>query len=483
MGRQRSGSWRCAGLRGAKMSFPFLYRQTLMAVAVFLLTACSGPGSDTIVADLERMPQDLNAYLPADGGDVPLLTPDRQQLVAERGRRRFLAPWDPCWRKRPVEELFHALMRMEERHLFGGNRRPIPAVQRARLAELCDRDAFPLPAFDYPAVTLAAGDLRGMPTRRPAFLDFSRPGEGFPFDYWQYAAIPANTPVRVRHRSRDGNWLLVETAAVYGWLPAAQVAPVDDNIIRQFAAAPWLAVIRDHVALTAQGGQVLATASLGSLWPSAGGDEVWLAFRRQDGQAGLRPVTMPDASAAPFPLALTPRNLAALGNRLLGQPYGWGGVFGDRDCSATLQDLFRPFGIYLPRNSAWQARSGRMIPLAELAVGEREAAIRRLGVPWLTLVWMKGHIMLYVGAWQGKVAVLHTLWGLKTRSWAGRVGRRLIGRTIVSGLRIGCELDDLARPEGELRFGVRGMTVLGDDPAGEGWEDGLSPCDEKTKAF
>jgi hypothetical protein len=192
---------------------------------------------------------------------------------------------------------------------------------------------------------------------------------------------------------------------------------------------------------------------------------------------------MPDASAAPFPLALTPRNLAALGNRLLGQPYGWGGVFGYRDCSATLQDLFRPFGIYLPRNSAWQARSGRMIPLAELAVGEREAAIRRLGVPWLTLVWMKGHIMLYVGTWQGKVAVLHTLWGLKTRSWAGRVGRRLIGRTIVSGLRIGCELDDLARPEGELRFGVRGMTVLGDDPAGEGWEDGLSPCDEKTKAF
>jgi hypothetical protein len=457
------------------------YHPIFIAVTVFLLTACVAPEGNIVMADLESLPQDLNAYLPADGGDEPLLEPDRQRLAAERERRCYLAPWQPGWRRRPAEELFHPLARMEERSLFGGNRRPISAAQRDRLVERCDRDVFPLPEFDYPAVTLHAGDVRGLPTRRPAFLDFSRPGEGFPFDYWQYSAIPANTPVRVRHRSRDGNWLLVETAAMYGWLPAAQIAPVDENFMRRFVATPWLAVVRDQVALTGRSGQVLATASLGSLWPCAGGDRVWLAVRREDGRAGLCPVNMPSGSAALFPLALTPRNLATLGNRLLGQPYGWGGLFGDRDCSATLRDLYRPFGIWLPRNSAWQARAGRMMSLVELPVEERESAIRRLGVPWLTLVWMKGHIMLYVGAWQGRVALLHTLWGLKTRSWTGREGRYLIGRTIISDLRIGCELDGLARPDGELRFGVRGMTILGGDVAGEWREEGCFRCGEKTE--
>ena len=52
-----------------------------------------------------------------------------------------------------------------------------------------------------------------------------------------------------------------------------------------------------------------------------------------------------------MPIAMTPANFARLGNQILGQHYGWGGMLGLRDCSAMTRDLMTPFGIWLPRGN------------------------------------------------------------------------------------------------------------------------------------
>lgn len=425
---------------------------------LFLLTACSDPRVNTEIIDLTRMPQDLFAYVDCDNADQPLLPETRQRVMAEHFMERYLAPWHSFYRGRPEKELFGALDQMRKKTWFAGNLRAIRSEDVTDFEKRCARETFP--GLDYPAVTLRAGNLRGLPSHRPAFLDFTRPGEGFPFDYLQLSAIEANTPVRVRHCSTDGDWLLVETAALYGWLPATDVAPVDENVIKLFSSASWLAMLQDNVALTIDGGQVAAIASLGSLWPYAAEGRVWVAIRDRNGRACLVPARLPPETAAPFPLPLVPKQMAALGNRLLGMPYGWGGLFRDRDCSATMQDLFRPFGIYLPRNSSDQIRAGAVISLADYPPRDREAAVRDRGVPWLTLVWLRGHVMLYVGNREGRVALLHTLWGLKTRNWLGEEGRHLIGRTVITGLQPGYELSNLARPDGELCGRIQGMTIL-----------------------
>ena len=36
------------------------------------------------------------------------------------------------------------------------------------------------------------------------------------------------------------------------------------------------------------------------------------------------------------------------------------------------------------------------------------------GMPFLTLIWMKGHIMLYIGNEHGRALVFHEFWGIKT---------------------------------------------------------------------
>ena len=157
---------------------------------------------------------------------------------------------------------------------------------------------------------------------------------------------------------------------------------------------------------------------------------------------------------------MTPAQVALIGNVMMGQRYGWGGMFGDRDCSALTRELLTPFGIWLPRNSLSQARSGRRIMLDGMSIKEKEKAILRDGVPFLTLVWLRGHIMLYVGPYKGRPAIFHNVWGVRTVEGASDNERFVIGRAVVSSITPGSELRDLYRT---TTFGdrVNSITVLG----------------------
>ena len=92
--------------------------------------------------------------------------------------------------------------------------------------------------------------------------------------------------------------------------------------------------------------------------------------------------------------------------------------------------------------------------MADLSLGglsdqQKQTLILERGIPWLSLLYLPGHVMLYLGAPQGQPLVLQALWGLKTRGPSGE-GRRLVGRVVITGLNPGAELPDLARPEGLL---------------------------------
>ena len=124
-----------------------------------------------------------------------------------------------------------------------------------------------------------------------------------------------------------------------------------------------------------------------------------------------------------------------------------------------VHDLFVPFGFYLPRNSASQAGAGGAIPLMGLTNEQKEQTILSQGVPFGSLVWMKGHILVYVGQWKGRPVVYHDMWGLRTFTNTGRDGRLVIGRAVVTTLRAGEEVPAVG-PEHLLLNRVRSLTIL-----------------------
>lgn len=147
---------------------------------------------------------------------------------------------------------------------------------------------------------------------------------------------------------------------------------------------------------------------------------------------------------------------------ILGQPYGWGGLFYHRDCSALVRDVVAPFGVWLPRNSAAQAKQGgRFVSLSALSLEEKKHRILAEGKPFTTLLWLKGHIMVYVGSLSGEPMALHNIWAVRVRTPQGTIQKIVIGRTVVTDLEPGSMLPDFD-PAQSLLARIEGMTFLGE---------------------
>jgi hypothetical protein len=133
-----------------------------------------------------------------------------------------------------------------------------------------------------------------------------------------------------------------------------------------------------------------------------------------------------------MPLAATPRHLAKLIKALIGRPYGWGNSGLYNDCSSELQSIFATFGVWLPRHSSTQMSAGRMIDLSASTPGQRLDYLAQHGVPLRTLIYIGGHVMLYIGnTTRNGVAVpvvYQDVWGLRP---ADNSRRAVIGGSVI----------------------------------------------------
>jgi cell wall-associated NlpC family hydrolase len=160
--------------------------------------------------------------------------------------------------------------------------------------------------------------------------------------------------------------------------------------------------------------------------------QVLVPARDAEGQALIRTAALNDAQIAPMPLAATPRHLAMLMKTLIGRPYGWGNSGLYNDCSSELQSIFAAFGVWLPRHSSTQMNAGRMIDLSSSTPAQRLDYLAQHGEPLRTLVYIGGHVMLYIGntTRNGSAVpvVYQDVWGLRP---ADDSRRAVIGGSVI----------------------------------------------------
>ena len=112
-------------------------------------------------------------------------------------------------------------------------------------------------------------------------------------------------------------------------------------------------------------------------------------------------------------LPYTPRNIIYQSFACLNAPYGWGGMHGDQDCSRFVNAIFATVGLRLPRNSSAQAKVG--VSLGEFddhgGVPEKLDILHHRAEAGATLLYLNGHIMLYLGEMAAEPYVIHALWG------------------------------------------------------------------------
>jgi hypothetical protein len=418
---------------------------------------------DAVIRDLKRFPQNPFRYLVGRPGN-PLVDSVTAADEARAFRERFFAPWS---RSRPAHDKEAVMWAWKtftptDPSLVGGNMRPPGKTWFAAMQKQARMDAYG--TLNERAITVRQADLRNFPTTEPLFRDPLIPGEGFPFDYLQQTALKPGEPLFVSHLSKDGDWAFVESPQAAGWIDVRNMAFADAGFIAKWMSRPLAVALREKISLSRSSGIFLFRTGIGGVLPmeeisgSVSSLRVLAPLRASDGKVEFVAVDVSHEKFVPFPLEYTPWNMARLMSQLEGEPYGWGGLFGHRDCSGTIRDLFAPFGLWLPRHSSDQVKRGKRIDLSKLSLEEKKKRIRQGGVPFRTLLWMPGHIMLYAGSFRGEIAIFHTFWGIRTIE-GGREERKVVGQTAFTSLEPGKDLPE-ADPEGALLKRLESMTLL-----------------------
>jgi hypothetical protein len=421
-----------------------------------------GPGFfSEIVLDV---PQRVGQAVPVS--DELLIPLAEQAALHERLVERFFAPWRQAGASLSAQDISWGARSLGSKQGYAENLQAYPQDRWAHVVALQDLPNYP--SMSAPAITVRNTALRVLPSSRPFFLNPALPGEGFPFDYFQNSALWLGTPVLITHISLDRAWYFAETALASGWVRSEDVALADAGFRTQYESAALVALRKDETSLV-RAGRFLGQTHVGAIFPlhsqSSQGFTLRVPARDAAGRASMALADLGYHQASLMPVPLTSRAVAEMADAMSGQLYGWGGMFENRDCSSTMRDLFLPFGIWLPRNSSQQARSGgEMVSLEGLDASSKLHLIRTQGVPFVSLLWLPGHIGLYLGVDnRGEPLLLHNIWGVRTVLPGGGEGRAVVGRLVISTLRPGEEREDVRRNAFLDR--LLGLTIVGRSPA------------------
>ncbi|HLZ20104.1 MAG TPA: SH3 domain-containing protein [Smithellaceae bacterium] len=433
-----------------------------ITVLCLILSGCLT--SPDVIRDVHQYRQDHAWYFDEKAAVTEMLTEDAQNLLDEEYNIIHLSVWHQ-------KEPFHALpqrvrddfAKTAAKPGYGENKRLHPPSWAKKIQHNAALKNYPNAISR--GILIRNSNLRSLPTGSPHFNSANGDISAWPFDNLQRSSVAANTPVLICHQSLDKAWILVETSFTFGWVPAEDLAYVDEIFVRTWESGRFAVITRDCTSILDKDDHFLMQASVGHVFPLVSSREgqiqIMVAVADKQRNAVIRRGFVPEEAAAPKPLRFNAANTARIANELIGEPYGWGGMYGHRDCSSMTRDFFSVFGIWLPRHSADQVKEvGAYIDLSGLTPEQKEKTIIEKGVPYLTLLWRKGHVMLYIGQKDGRALIFHNIWGIRTTDLNGREGRKIIGQAVITTLEPGKELSNVDSSAGSLLDNIAAMNIL-----------------------
>jgi len=285
-----------------------------------------------------------------------------------------------------------------------------------------------------PAITLRHTDVKLYPHEMGIYYNPKRTGEGFPFDYNQNSSLNINTPLFVSHYSKDKKWVYAKSSYAFGWVKTNDIAFVNYAFKKKFENNNYAITIKDDLQVKDKWFKTIV--KMGTIFPiNPKNSKYMIAYKNKKGYAVLKDVrAVKKFLIAKKPIKFNHANIALISKQLINEPYGWGGKLEARDCSSLTRDFFAPFGIYMRRNSQEQVRDGkRVISLRGLSPYVKKKRILKYAKPFQSLLYVKGHIVLYVGQKDGEPIIMHNYWGIRKNNGTKHITGRSILTTTTPG--------------------------------------------------
>ncbi len=392
----------------------------------FLFCACADKASPYATLTLRQSTSILGAVK------------DTYQLDDKAYKAKFFAAWHFKGRNLDKKAIFWAFDGYLNGQYYFFNKQIIPQNFFTKAISNANTQAFL--TLKQKAIITQNSFLKNLPVQTAILKDPFKQGEGVPFDYALDSVLNFGSPVLISHFTLDKKFAFVLSETGWGFVLAAHLEPLSNAQARHYENSNFITPLTERLAVHNERGDFVFEARIGAIYAY---DE--LSNGRYKGQAGSVSYEISAHNAKPFPLMWGDFNVKALINELLNRPYGWGGYDFERDCSALTRDFFAAFGAYLPRNSLAQSEfSGwTRFDISHLNNEQKLKFIARYAKPYETLLYLKGHIMLFVGVTKGKNAAFHAVWGIRTKN----DGRALIAKSALTTLDIGKNDSDVAKSD------------------------------------
>ncbi|MCP4045267.1 MAG: hypothetical protein GY732_04675 [Gammaproteobacteria bacterium] len=274
------------------------------------------------------------------------------------------------------------------------------------------------------ALVVNRSDMRTYPTEDR----FYRKRENQNLDRFQENGLFPGDALAVVHVSADRIWAFVQSYNYAAWVKRADIAIGDREVIQQYKNSVRFLVITGDKTLTSFNPEVPALSELqldmgirvpladpGEISNSLYGQNpytshtVVLPVRDSEGKLEFKQALIArnqDVNLGFIPF--TRENIIRQAFKFLGERYGWGHSYNARDCTGFVMEIYKSFGIYMPRNTGQQgtAAFGENTRFsAESTQEEKLQALKSMDIG--DLIYVPGHVLMYLGDVDGEPYVIH----------------------------------------------------------------------------
>ncbi|PNR98605.1 NlpC/P60 family protein [Petrotoga olearia] len=273
-------------------------------------------------------------------------------------------------------------------------------------------------------------DLKALPFKYPLGIT-----PNYPFhDITRLTTLSPGEPILIYRKSFKLNWYFVQSSFYSGWINIKNLTAVSKKEFFDYNKSPRTLIVMESKVCTEdvpafgkfhfQMGDKLVLANedeinsfyfkMNTLFPE-GCYPVKIPLKRKltNEKYGIFPIPSAKEVKASFP-DLTQKNLIKQAFKMVGERYGWGGSDYNRDCSRFIMDIFKCFGVYLPRDSKYQ----EIMTPAERTSFPQQTEERKIildGLKTGDILFMKGHVMMYLGKFGNEYYVIHQGAGFKQK--------------------------------------------------------------------
>jgi hypothetical protein len=378
---------------------------------------------------------------------VQNLAPSERGLVATRERiAEFnasnarssgsivdLRTYPQRWRRAELTDVIRKLSKPHDGARYKDGQR-VGADYFAELATNLGIDALPETSEARYGLVVRRAAMRNFPTDDRVFDE----SDAYELDRFMETTAYAGEPIVVLAESTDKKWVLGQIQNYLAWIKSEAIGYAPREAVFDYAFGKDFLVVTGKDARTnfdpldARVSEV--ALYMGSRIPLASEIPKTIDGQPPNGNYVVKLPVRGEGGALEVKLALVSRsadvhvgylpftreNILRQAFKLQGTRYGWGGSFNGVDCSGLFLEVYKTFGIVLPRNSGAQANKtvGQTYALPEGASFEERVRILSQAKVGAAL-WLPGHIMLYIGKVGNEPYVIHAFTGFGQKNAKG----------------------------------------------------------------